>query len=104
MRSIIIFLAATVLALWNSPPVRAEERDAARGAVDALIERQMERLAIPGVSLALIQDGHIVDVRTYGYADREAERPVAQDTLFETASLSKAAFSYFVLRQVDRGV
>lgn len=73
-------------------------------AIDAFIAEQMEALNIPGLSLAVIRKGRIDYVQAYGAANRENGKPVTTSTLFETASLSKPAFAYFTMIQVDKGV
>ena len=63
------------------------------------------RLAkVPGLALALIQDGQIAHRRAYGLADVEKQRPLATDTVMYGASLTKAAFAYMTLQLVGEGV
>lgn len=73
-------------------------------AIDAFIAQQMEAFDIPGLSLAVIENGEVTHVRSYGVADRENNIPVKMSTLFETASLSKPVFAYFTMMQVDKAV
>ncbi|MEO1045563.1 MAG: serine hydrolase domain-containing protein [Pseudomonadota bacterium] len=103
------FMMLSVLLLAPVPVQQERDiRDAAVpaeefAALDTLIAEQMRKLEIPGLSLAIIRNGRVAYVRSYGVADREAGRPVQNDTLFEAASLSKVAFAYFALREVERG-
>lgn len=63
----------------------------------------MEAAGVPGLSLALVEDGHVTMTAAFGYANAETEEPVSEATVFEAASLSKQAFAYAVLKMADRG-
>ena len=60
--------------------------------------RQVERLAeqlvaqkkLPGLALAIVQNGKVVSLRTYGVTGAPGNQPVTSDTVFRLASLSKA--------------
>jgi CubicO group peptidase (beta-lactamase class C family) len=72
--------------------------------IDAEFERLMAAAAVPGLALALIEDGKVVYQRAYGLADRAAKRPLRTDTIMYGASLTKAAFAYLAMQLVDDGV
>ena len=71
--------------------------------VDAHLENEMERLNIPGMSIAFLNDGEIVHHSTLGYANREKGKKVSEQTIFEAASLSKPLFAYFTMKYVEEG-
>ena len=60
--------------------------------------RQVERLAeqlvsqkhLPGLALAIVQNGKVVSLRGYGQTGAAGGQPVTTDTVFRLASLSKA--------------
>ena len=58
---------------------------------------------IPGLSMAVVQNGRITWARAFGTVNDSARAPVDTATIFEAASLSKPVFAYVVLRLVDRG-
>lgn len=68
-----------------------------------LFERTMAEYAVGGASMALVEDGQIVDRRDHGYADREAGRKVDGDTIFHWASISKTLNAITVLQMRERG-
>ena len=72
--------------------------------IDTLVQSQMANLGVHGTSLAIIGNGNIRYANTYGLADVSEQTAVTKKTLFEAASLSKVAFAYFALREVDRGL
>ena len=73
------------------------------GTIDATARRLMEREHVVGLGVALIDDGRVVAVRTYGRRDVERDLPLNADTVLYGASLVKAAFGYVVLQLVDEG-
>jgi CubicO group peptidase (beta-lactamase class C family) len=58
---------------------------------------------VKGMAIAVIDDGEIVHVAAYGHANVAENRPLDTDTVMYGASLTKAAFAYFVLQLVDEG-
>jgi CubicO group peptidase (beta-lactamase class C family) len=72
-------------------------------AFDAEVERLMRAGAVPGLALALIEDGQVVAQRAYGLADVASATPLRTDTIMYGASLTKAAFAYLVMQLVDEG-
>jgi len=53
------------------------------------IEERLKELDIPGVSIAVINDGTIEWAKGYGMADRSENRPVTAETMFLAGSISK---------------
>ncbi|MEL7118309.1 MAG: serine hydrolase domain-containing protein [Bacteroidota bacterium] len=71
--------------------------------IDTHLESEMNRLNIPGMSIAFINDGKVVHHKTFGYANLQDEIPVTEKTIFEGASISKPIFAYFVMKYVEEG-
>ncbi|MFW6085320.1 MAG: serine hydrolase domain-containing protein, partial [Gemmatimonadota bacterium] len=66
-----------------------EAHDAA--AVDSFVRAAMEELdVVPGLALAVVEDGRIVHEAGFGDRDRAAGLPITPRTVFYTASLAKA--------------
>jgi CubicO group peptidase (beta-lactamase class C family) len=80
---------------------------AAPSEIAAQLARQtpelMKRADIPGVSVALIEDGNIVWTGGFGIKNADTREPVDDRTVFEVASLSKPVFAVAVLHLVDEG-
>ena len=57
--------------------------------VDALVATEMDRLHVPGVSLAVLRRGKVIKVAGYGKADLEQDLPVTPETVFKIGSVSK---------------
>lgn len=58
---------------------------------------------VPGLQLAIIRNGRVVDVQSHGLADAASARAVDDRTVFEAASLGKPVFAYGVLRLASAG-
>ena len=53
------------------------------------IEERMRELGIPGVSIAIINDGQLEWAKGYGFADSSENRKVTTETMFLAGSISK---------------
>ena len=71
--------------------------------LNAVIPRLLEEGKAPGLSIALIQKGALVWHKGFGVKNAQTKEPVADNTVFEAASLSKPVFTYAVLKLVDEG-
>jgi CubicO group peptidase (beta-lactamase class C family) len=63
----------------------------------------MQHADIPGLSIALIENGRTAWLRGFGTVDPATNAPVTDHTRFSAASLSKPVFAYAVLQLVDQG-
>lgn len=64
---------------------------------------RMKYYRVPGVSIAVFDEGQILWARGYGLADIPAKRPVTPDTLFQAASVSKSVTAFAALLLVEQG-
>ena len=65
-----------------------------------------ERLAhyqIPGVSIAVVNDGRVEWARAYGLKDATTKEPVTTETLFQAGSISKPVAALAALKLVEEG-
>jgi CubicO group peptidase (beta-lactamase class C family) len=63
----------------------------------------MQKLGVPGMSIAVIRDFDIHWSRGYGLADVTSQAKVEADTLFQAASISKPVAAMAVLKAVQDG-
>jgi CubicO group peptidase (beta-lactamase class C family) len=68
----------------------------------ASLAGEMQRLHVPGVSIAVIRGGKIAWAKGYGVVAKDGA-PVTPDTLFQAASISKPVTSIAALRMVEAG-
>ena len=67
------------------------------------LEERMQALKIPGVSVAVFNNGRIDWTRGWGVADASTRQKVEADTRFQAASLSKPVAAAAALALVSRG-
>lgn len=105
LRPIQIWIAiagASLGGLAPSPSLDAQDTDAA-GRADTWIKEQMKTRKIPGLSVAVLQDGRMLFERSYGLANVEFEVPVTPATRFIIASTTKAWAATAVMMLVEQG-
>lgn len=69
--------------------------------LDDFIRSQMQKRGIPGLSLAIIQDGKILKAQSYGFIDKDGKVPVTTNTLFQAGSVSKSVAAMGALYLVE---
>ena len=82
------------------PPVRVAGRTYRPRPVTDLMQREN----VPGISVAVVEDGRIVWARAYGVADRSNGEAATTETMFQAASISKPVAATGALALVDAGI
>jgi CubicO group peptidase (beta-lactamase class C family) len=82
---------------------KIETIDAVIPKVDAHFRHFMTENHVPGLVYGIVRDGRLVHVGTFGVLDVESNRPVAADSLFRIASMSKAFTALAILKLRDDG-
>lgn len=59
---------------------------------------------VPGLSIAIVRNAKLSWRRGFGVMDNGSKAPVANDTVFEVASMSKPVFAYAVMKLCEQGV
>lgn len=57
--------------------------------MEVLAEAFVQRKKIPGMAMAIVQNGQVLSARGYGTTDIRGGKPIESDTVFRLASLSK---------------
>lgn len=71
--------------------------------VDDYVRNQMQLLHIPGMAVAVVKDGKIAKLSTYGQANVQHNRPVTADTAFQIASATKMFTGMAILKLAHDG-
>ncbi|WP_437310880.1 serine hydrolase domain-containing protein [Sorangium sp. So ce388] len=95
--------AAPAAAPAPAPAAPPRGDEALQRRLDAVVEAAIAEERIVGTVVVVARDGEVVYRRAAGFADREAKRPVREDTVFRLASMSKAIVSAAALALVDAG-
>lgn len=95
--SLLLFvLPASARAATDTKPLRGK-------ALDTRVAFLMKEAKVPGLAVAIIEDGKVVSVKAYGQRDIEKNLPLTTDTVMYAASLTKAAFAYATMSLVENG-
>ena len=103
-----IAMAAATVALGitgNEPTIkRLDGSTIAPAEIDATVTRLMRAAEVTGVSIALLNNGRVAYLKSYGFADKEKSLPLTEDSVMSAASFTKVAFAYLVMRLVDEKI
>ncbi len=95
--SILLVLVATLATAIAAPQAPSAS------AIDTAIEAEQRRLKIPGLAVAAVIDGKIVNDKAFGLADVENNVRATPATRFRTASLAKPLTATGVMVLAERG-
>src|SRR5688500_15053161 len=99
MKRVTLLILSVVIAA--ALPTFAQSVPAAK--VDELINAEMQKQKIPGVSLAVVKDGKPVIVKGYGFANLEHQVAVIPETVFQSGSVGKQFAVSAVMMLVEEG-
>ncbi len=99
LNGLLWFVLLLVFVLGASIPAAAQEPLTYEEFVQQLPE-WMSQNSVPGMAIALIHEGELVDMLAFGVRERGESQPVTVDTLFQAGSLAKpltgwALIAYF---------
>lgn len=101
---LVLILAPGVFAQPKAKPLPVTgEPVSSLAQFDKLILGYLEEHKAPGASLAIAHKGRLVYARGFGYANTETKAPVQPDSLFRTASVSKAITIFAICQLIERG-
>jgi CubicO group peptidase (beta-lactamase class C family) len=72
--------------------------------MDGTVLRLMHAAKVAGAGIAILNDGKIVYLKTYGFRDLKKSHPLTPDSVMSAASFTKVAFAYMVMQLVQEGV
>jgi CubicO group peptidase (beta-lactamase class C family) len=89
-------------ALWLAPCVLLTAVTVTHAdTTDDYVHSQMAKKKIPGLSVAVIRDGHVVKEAAYGKASLELNVPATLDTSYPLASMTKIFTAAAVMQLVQ---
>lgn len=71
--------------------------------LDGYVQERMAAWSVPGLALAIVEDGRLTVTRGYGFADREQGRPMTPSTPVAVGSTTKPLTAAAVLQLVEAG-
>ncbi len=71
--------------------------------VESFLKREMKELGIPGMQVAVVQQGKIVFNKSFGVANLQDNIPVTNKTIFAINSCTKAFTGVAIMQLVEEG-
>ena len=68
------------------------------------IQRAMQNGEVPGLAIAILEQGEIAEIAGFGVMRHGEASPVTTDTIFPIASITKPVSTYAVLKLVEQGI
>ncbi len=73
------------------------------GQFEDYVEELMEKTKVPGVGVGISVEGHLEYFKGFGVSDIERNQPVAEDTVFGLASVTKSFTALAINQLVEKG-
>jgi CubicO group peptidase (beta-lactamase class C family) len=96
MKTLIGLLGLTLFAVSSSAFAQAEK-------VDAYVKAEMQKAHIPGLSLAVVRDGKVVQAQGYGLSNVELNVAATPETIYQSGSIGKQFTATLVMMLVEEG-
>ena len=71
--------------------------------IDVFIQQEMQKRKIPGLQLAIVQNGKIIKTGNYGWANVQDSIQVSDKTVFNINSITKAFTGVAIIQLVEAG-
>lgn len=73
-------------------------------AVNKYLQCEMHRLNIPGLSVAIVENGKIIKAKGYGYSNIEVKSPATAETIYQSGSIGKQFTATLALILDEKGL
>lgn len=101
---IVFFLILIKMSVQAKESIREQGFDKDRlSKIDKVIEHQIAQKHIPGAAALILQNGHVIYNKAFGFADVETKTTMKTDNIFRIASQSKAITSLAVMMLWEDG-
>ncbi|NND71515.1 MAG: serine hydrolase [Rhodothermales bacterium] len=94
----ILAVALFIVPLVNAQDVQFVDQ------LDEIVPRLLDEYSVPGAAIALIENGEIIAMQGYGYADVQNGTPVTENTQFRLGSISKPFTAWALLKLAEDGL
>lgn len=91
--------AALLLIVLSIVPSASAKADK----IDEYVQSELQDQRIPGVSIAVVRNGELVEARGYGLANVELNVPVTAETIFQSGSVGKQFTATLAMMLVEEG-
>ncbi len=101
VKNLRLCVASFLFLILSGSPCSAQLNPSAK--IDSYVQAEMRRQKIPGLSLAVIRNGRITILKSYGLANVEHGVPVKPETVFQSGSIGKQFTAAAVMLLVQDG-
>jgi CubicO group peptidase (beta-lactamase class C family) len=101
-RALVLVLGAMLSAIVASSVASGADK-VDKSTIDAALSGLVESKALVGVSALVYEDGHEAYFGAFGYADREAGKPMTRDTLVQIFSMTKPVAGVALMQLYEAG-
>lgn len=101
LSQMLIILSYFLVIFYLLTPIKAEEDGINFTEFDAYIEQAMQDWLVPGAAVAVVKDGKVIHLKTFGIRSVKSKKPVTPETIFYIASLTKGFTAALISRLVD---
>ena len=102
-RRLIVSLAVLLLCAASSPAQEQKLSPEKQTQIEAAVTKFMASTHVPGLSVAVVENGAYEWGSGFGLADVENNAPASEHTLFRLASISKSLSAVGAMQLVERG-
>ena len=92
-----------VTGAWGAPIAEGTSVDRVMARLEGEMETQRKVFGIPGMAVAVVQDGRVLFAKGYGVRRQGGQDPVTPETIFQMGSTTKAFTSALVALLVEQG-
>ncbi|MEF2965789.1 serine hydrolase domain-containing protein [Paenibacillus sp. M1] len=71
--------------------------------LDHQIPKLMNKYHVPGISIGIIHNSKVTNIKNYGYADKRAKETIHNDTYYQVGSISKSVTAWGIMKLVEQG-
>src|SRR5687767_5149129 len=96
-----LLIATAVISSALAAPL-AQDAPPADDPVATFVRAQMDWRLIPGVAIAVIQNGQLRRAQGFGVADAERNSRITPETVFHTGSIGKPFTAIAILKLVEQ--
>jgi CubicO group peptidase (beta-lactamase class C family) len=104
----VVFTTGSLTQLQSAQSTRSirrlDDSAIAPAEIDQTVTRLMRAARVPGVGVAILNDGKVTYLKAYGVRDKEKNLPLTPKSVMYAASFTKVAFAFMVMQLVDDGV
>src|ERR1700680_2478457 len=102
-QAIVFVVGVSLLAISSHAQRNSQERQQFSPTLRRAVQDVAAKYKIPGMAVALIEQGRLRDIEVFGVRDKKSNAPVTENTVFEAGSLSEPVFAYAVLELAAEG-